>query len=272
VDDAKNLKQKGSRSASADKRQKAAEILNDETARRDDTEEFIDDTMHKIETKEDLFAAIGDTSLTTGKRLKQRGRRKTAEVSKEEIQKVSKYTSEKQDEADNVNKVIMQQKSRTSSQERPKDFDVVESQADENTSPDKRTLKSRTASRERPKDLDNIELQNDEPTDTSKRTLKSRTTSKERPKDLDTVESQKCEPTSSGKRTLKSRTTSKGRPKDLDTVESQKDEPTDTGKRILKSRTASKERPKDLDIVESQQNEPTVISKRTAKSRTASKE
>ena len=91
--------------------------MKDTTTKQEESGDFIDDSEHQIETKEDLFAAIGNTSLAAGKRSKQRSRRQTAEVSKEEIQAASKHADEVDELLISDEPQVRNQKSRTSSGE-----------------------------------------------------------------------------------------------------------------------------------------------------------
>ena len=145
---AKKSEKTSSRSASADKRQKAAELVNDVNSPDDLEKDFIDDSKHRIETKEDLFSAIGDTSLSSGKRSKQKGRRKTAEISKEELQQSSGVEPENvivQD--DEANEIDTNLEARNSSGHDVREIEYSEMIEDVAT---RKGKKSRTASRERP--------------------------------------------------------------------------------------------------------------------------
>ena len=282
TESAKKSEKTSSRSASADKRQKAAELVNDVNSPDNREKDFIDDSKHRIETKEDLFSAIGDTSLSSGKRSKQKGRRKTAEISKEELQQSSGVEPENvivQD--DETNEIDTNLEARNSSGHDVREIEYSEMIEDVAT---RKGKKSRTVSRERPNESALTEAVKDtESSDTRKN--KSRTASKERPKTRDVTQervpsraSSRLEDTGTtlnemiitdsnvedeeaifkqsvaDSKPARSRTTSGTRSSKLDRPSSRQSE-TDIAQeqvisKAVKSRTSSRERPKDLPIPE----------------------
>ncbi len=163
-------------------------------------EDLLYDQSAQISTKEDLFAAISDTSLKAGKRSRQRRQIEASEDSEEEEH--------------------VALKKRTSSKERPKsggggrrsrssfteaDVDMPDAGSATSGTAQHRKLKSRTASRERPtrQPVEAIEEPMDfEDTVTSKLTA-SRTAPRDRPPPLEVRPSSRSLPksrTSSGER------------------------------------------------------------------------
>ena len=271
----KKTAKKGSRSASADKRKKAADLVKDGNTKQEESGDFIDDSEHRIDTKEDLFAAIGNTTLTAGKRSKQKSRRQTAEVSKEEIKAASNYAEEKMDDAiiSKENNRIGQ-KSRTSSGERPssklqqdEDEEMMEMTTEDvvNLTTSRKTQKSRTASRERPSsklqynenegayDLNTEEEMNQA---ASRKAQKSRTASRERPSDLPIQSRTPSRPSS--------RMHQNEYEEEID-VEKETPVKQATTSKGQKSRTSSRERPTDLPIQSRSSSRP---SSRMAKNET----
>merc|ERR1719266_654631 len=192
------------------------------------------DETHQLASKEDLFAAISDTSLKSGKKLRQRRKLKPEE--------------EADDSEEDIPTIKQSYKSRSASKERPKS----NIKADQETMMEVETKapKSRTTSRERPKTLD-FESDRDtltkqlyaqylnepEPEEAPQKLVKSRTTSSERPKSIRSREdSLSFEDDEPSQKTIKSRTTSRERPKkEAQLVEQPK--------RGARSRTSSKQEP-----------------------------
>ena len=227
-------------------------------------ESIMVDETHQLASKEDLFAAISDTSLKSGKKVRQRRK--------------SKPVEEADDSEEDIPTIKQSYKSRSASKERPKS----NIKADQETMMEVETKapKSRTTSRERPKTLD-FESDRDtltkqlyaqylnepEPEEAPQKLVKSRTTSSERPKSIRSREdSLSFEDDEPSQQTIKSRTTSRERPKGLRVMEDSEeefDEPPPA--RGMKSRTASNERSKKEDQLVEQP-------KRGARSRTSSKQ
>lgn len=220
--DIKKSKGVKSRSASADKRKKVVDIVKDaRISGQEDAGDFVCAEDHQIENKEDLFAAIGDTSLAAGRLAKKR--RGIAGASKEDIRHEAGAVPETPvdvipDET-STNLVLQdEKKSRTSSRERPKDLALDASFAGDSSAVAETKVKSRTVSKER---LSKIEPSQEAPEylkadatlahDRVQEGKKSRTSSRERPRDLPIASSFANDSSAVAKKTVKSRTVSKER-------------------------------------------------------------
>ena len=127
------------RSTSKDSRQKASEIV--QQANLDDDDQLFD-ASNQIETKNDLFAAIGDTSLMAGRSRKSRQQNQEQALPSEELGAGSPIQHYKAGEKEDIYAVP---KSRTQSKERP---GAQKSRTQSRERPG--AQKSRTQSRERP--------------------------------------------------------------------------------------------------------------------------
>ena len=259
--------------------------------------DLLEEEKHQIKSKEDLFAAISDTTLKSGKKMRQRRKLPTGdeyEDSEEEVpakkqsyksRTASKERPQSKEEAQLMEVSTAEPKVPSRPGSRPKSGargeQVMETSDDiyteerisyeeamEVDSPPMKSVKSRTTSRERPRSLRQMEdlssFDTDEP---PQRTLKSRTASDERPKSAKSIDD---ESSIEELKTVKSRTASRERPKTLRVMEDSSsieiDEPPPPV-RGAKSRTVSKERAKNLQEQPNTQ-EPT----RNVRSRTSSKE
>ena len=219
------------------------------------------DETHQLASKEDLFAAISDTSLKSGKKLRQRRK--------------SKPVEEADDSEEEVPAIKQSYKSRSASKERSKSKSNIKADQETMLEVETKAPKSRTTSRERPKTLD-FESDKDtltkqlyaqylnepEPEEAPQKLVKSRTTSSERPKSIRSREdSLSFEDDEPSQKTIKSRTTSRERPKgfiEMDDSAEEFDEPppargierskkeaqlAEQPKRGARSRTSSKQEP-----------------------------
>ena len=257
-------------------------------------EESLYDERQQIHTKEDLFAAISDTSLKSAKKARRRSKLQPEEEyedSEEEVPaKKQSYrprtmSREKPKTPEEVKMELSEPKAPSRPTTRPKSGVQAEAETMDTTDsrptrarPGERpksgaktpqepmetedSVPARPVSRERPKTL---QIPEEEPL--TKTSAKSRTASRER-RSLQMMEdSSSFEVDEPSIKTVKSRTASRERPKSLRVMEEhsslESDEPPPA--RGAKSRTTSKERPKNAQA----QTQPP---ERGARSRTSSKD